>query len=64
MGQLIRAKYWDWQASLLGASVIAFGLGVLLSKYFNNKVAWSAIIIGVFLHGWGMYRMYGRKNHG
>ncbi|KKU19989.1 MAG: hypothetical protein UX30_C0005G0030 [Candidatus Saccharibacteria bacterium GW2011_GWA2_46_10] len=55
---LIKAKYRVWQASLFGATAIAFGLGILVADYFSNKIAWTVIIFGVLLHGYGMYKMY------
>jgi len=59
--KLTKATYGEWQASLFGASFIAFGLGVLLAGY----LAWLAIpalIIGIVMHGWGMYRIHQRNN--
>lgn len=53
----ITAKYGEWQASLFGACFIAFGLGVLLSRYFDNFI-WVVILIGILLHGWGMSKVY------
>ncbi|OGL24909.1 hypothetical protein A2884_02145 [Candidatus Saccharibacteria bacterium RIFCSPHIGHO2_01_FULL_48_12] len=61
MGKLIRARYSVWQASLLGACAIAFGLGILLAGYFSSTFGWLVIIVGVLIHGYGMYRMYSRK---
>lgn len=61
MGKLISAKYSVWQASLFGASLIAFGLGVLLASHINDKLAWGIVLLGVMFHGWGMYNMYKRK---
>ena len=61
MGKLISAQYSIWQASLFGASAIAFGLGVLLAGYVDSSWAWALIILGVLVHGYGMYRMYNSK---
>ena len=61
VGQLISAKYSVWQSSLFGASAIAFGVGVILSDKINITAAWAIIVIGVFIHSWGMYKMYKRK---
>lgn len=33
--KLVSAKYSEWQASLFGACLIAFGLGVLLHRFFG-----------------------------
>lgn len=58
MGKLISAKYSVWQTSLLGACAVAFGLGVLLAGFVSNSWAWAVIILGVLVHGYGMYHMY------
>lgn len=58
--KLVSAKYSEWQASLFGACFIAFGLGVLLHRFFGLW-AWLAIVVGVLLHGWGMKKTYGRN---
>ncbi len=58
--KLVSAKYGEWQASLFGACFIAFGLGVLLHRYFGAW-AWLLIVIGVFLHSWGMSKTYKRN---
>lgn len=58
---LTKAKYGEWQASLWGACFIAFGLGVLLSSYFG-QFAIALILIGIILHGWGMYKINKRNN--
>ncbi|HSE60983.1 MAG TPA: hypothetical protein VLA88_01655 [Candidatus Saccharimonadales bacterium] len=59
-GKLVSAKYGEWQASLFGACFIAFGLGVLLHRFIGNW-AWLIIIVGVFLHSWGMAKTYTRN---
>ena len=58
--KLTKAKYAEWQASLFGACVIAFGLGVLLSEWFGS-IAPVLILIGIVLHAWGMYKMNQRN---
>ena len=59
-GKLVSAKYSEWQASLFGACFVAFGLGVLLHRFFGVW-AWLVVIVGVFLHGWGMKKTYERN---
>ncbi|MBL8160212.1 hypothetical protein JNJ66_07210 [Candidatus Saccharibacteria bacterium] len=58
--KLVSAKYSEWQASLFGACLIAFGLGVLLHRFFGVG-AWLIIILGVLLHSWGMKKTYERN---
>lgn len=58
--KLVSAKYSEWQASLFGACFIAFGLGVLLHRFFGVW-AWLVIVIGVCLHSWGMNKTYKRN---
>jgi hypothetical protein len=58
--KLVSAKYSEWQASLFGACFIAFGLGVLLQRFFGVS-AWLIVVVGILLHGWGMNRTYKRN---
>lgn len=58
--KLTKAKYVGWQASLWGACSIAFGLGILLSRYFG-QFAIALILIGIVLHAWGMYKINQRN---
>ncbi len=60
MKKITKAKYSEWQASLFGASFIAFSLGVWFRELFQNW-AWLILIVGVCLHSWGMYRIYQRN---
>ena len=59
--QLNKAMYGEWQASLWGACIIAFGLGTLLYRYFPQTLVYIAILIGIALHSWGMYRIHSRN---
>lgn len=58
--KLVSAKYGEWQASLFGACFIAFGLGVLLHRFFGVW-GWLIIIVGIILHSWGMKKTYERN---
>ena len=58
---LTKATYGEFQASLFGACGIALGLGALFAS-FIKPLAIITIIIGIFLHGWGMYRIHKRNN--
>jgi hypothetical protein len=57
---LTTAKYGEWMASLFGACIIAFVLGVWLHEYFS-PYAWIIVAIGVGLHSYGMFKMYKRN---
>lgn len=57
---LTKAKYSEWQSSLWGACSIAFGLGVLSARIFE-PYAYVLILIGIILHGWGMYKIHQRN---
>lgn len=56
---LTKATYFEWQASLFGACFISFGLGVLVSKYFQ-PYSLIIILIGILMHSWGMYKIHRR----
>jgi hypothetical protein len=62
MREIYTATYGEYLASLAGACIIAFGLGVLLANVFNN-FAWLLVLLGVVIHGWGMYRTHGKSGH-
>jgi hypothetical protein len=57
---LTHATYREWEASLFGACLIAFGLGVLLAHAMQPYL-WWIILLGILLHGWGMYRIHQRN---
>lgn len=59
--KLTTSTYGEWLASLLGACGIAIGLGVYLAEYLTSLAPWL-ILIGILLHGWGMYKMRQRNN--
>lgn len=60
MNEIIKAKYSEWLASIFGACFIAFGLGILLSRWINF-LAWFAIVLGIVVHAWGMYKVNQRN---
>lgn len=43
-------------ASTIGAGIIGFGLGTLLSNYFSQYTPWI-ILVGLVMHSIGMYKM-------
>ena len=51
-----QAKYLDWLVSLLGACAIALALGLLLPGL--RPGAPYLLVIGVLMHGYGMFKMY------
>jgi hypothetical protein len=57
---LTSAKYGEWMASLFGACIVAFALGIWLTDMFKPYV-WVILVIGVALHGYGMLKMYKRN---
>jgi hypothetical protein len=57
---LTKATYFEWQMSLFGAACIAFGLGVLFATYLQ-WLAIPALILGIVMHSWGMYRIHQRN---
>ena len=58
--KLTQAKYSEWSASLFGASVLSFGLGVWLTDYFQPFM-WGIILTGIIIHAWGMYAIHQRN---
>lgn len=58
---LTKAKYVEWQASLFGACFIAVAIGVLFADTLKQFVS-LLILVGISLHGWGMYCIHRRNN--
>jgi hypothetical protein len=58
--KLTKATYLELQMSLFGASFIAFSLGVLLASYIQ-WLAIPALVLGIMMHSWGMYRIHQRN---
>jgi hypothetical protein len=58
--RLYHAKYSEWLASLIGACLIAAGVGVLLAHWLQASVP-LLVVGGAALHGWGMYRTHRRN---
>jgi hypothetical protein len=56
-----KAKYIEWQASLWGASFIAFALGALLYQFFPQTLLYIVILVGIVMHSWGMYQIHLRN---
>ena len=55
-----RAGYWEWEASLFGALLIAMAAGAIFRDVVM-PLAGLAIVTGIPIHFWGMYRVY-RQN--
>ncbi len=47
-------------ASTLGAGILGFGMGALLGDYIQQYSFWI-ILIGLIMHGWGMYKTHQNK---
>jgi hypothetical protein len=60
--EIWRAGYWEWEASLFGALLVAIAAGALAATVFA-PIAAAMILVGVPLHAWGMFRVY-RRNPG
>lgn len=60
--KLTRARYSEWLASLLGACLIAFGLGALLTQFFSPAFLYWLILVGIGSHSWGMYKTHLRNS--
>jgi hypothetical protein len=50
----------EYQASLLGGCVLFLGLGALAAPYLKD-LSEILVIVGVGVHGWGMYRIRRRN---
>lgn len=59
--KLRKATIWEWQASLFGACFFFFGLGAIFAAYIPDTISYIVIVLGVVLHGWGMYRTHQRN---
>ena len=46
--------------SVFGAGILGFGLGILLAGYLQKFAIWL-ILIGIIMHGWGMYKMHSKN---
>ena len=55
-GKLTKAKLEEL-ASTVGAGILGFGLGALLVNFIQQYTLWI-ILIGLIMHGWGMYRTH------
>ncbi len=58
--RMVRPSSAEYQASLYGAVIGSLGVGTVLAQYLQG-FAWWLVLVGVILHGWGMYRVYRRK---
>ncbi|AIE83796.1 hypothetical protein [Fimbriimonas ginsengisoli] len=61
MAKLTTASTLEYQAAVFGAGFIGFGLGFLL-KDSIGVYSIVVMVIGILLHGWGMYRIHRRDS--
>lgn len=59
--RLRQATYGEWLASLFGACLIAFALGVWAADLLGG-LAPAILLAGVAVHGWGMTAVHRRNN--
>jgi hypothetical protein len=57
---IVQATPLEYQASLLGACVLFLGLGALAASYLKG-LSELLILVGIGVHGWGMYRIRRRN---
>jgi hypothetical protein len=58
--KLKKATPMELEIWMLGAGILGFGLGASLAGYAQQYSPWI-ILLGIILHGWGMYRIYSAK---
>jgi hypothetical protein len=57
---IVQATPLEYQASLLGACILFLGLGALVAPYLNG-FGELLILVGIGVHGWGMYSIRRRN---
>ena len=55
MNRLYTTKYGNYLLSILGACLVAFGLGSVIGEGLGNA-AWLLVLIGVAIHGFAMFQ--------
>jgi hypothetical protein len=60
-GPLRQATYGEWLASLFGACLIAFALGVWAADLLG-ALAPPVLLVGVAVHAWGMAAVHRRSS--
>lgn len=46
---------------MIGAGIAGFGIGSLTDAYVEAGLGIGLLVIGVLLHGWGMFRIYNKN---
>ncbi|MPN22317.1 hypothetical protein SDC9_169700 [bioreactor metagenome] len=46
---------------MVGAGIAGFGIGTLTADYVVVGLSIGLLVIGILLHGWGMFRIYKKK---
>lgn len=59
---LRKATYGEWQLSLFGACFVAGGIGYYLAQYLSVGVASAITVLGILMHGIGIYKIHQRNN--
>ena len=58
MNGTFTAKYLDYLISLVGAGILAFGLGAVTANLIGD-LKWPIIVVGALIHALGMLRTRG-----
>lgn len=61
MKRVIAASVLEYEAALFGACFLSLGAGVLFASLIG-KLAVPFILLGLLLHGWGMYSIHVRRS--
>ena len=57
----IHTSFEEVGISVIGAGILGFGLGALLSNFYS-RFAWPMILIGIVMHSMGMYFVHKNKH--
>ena len=52
---------FEYYSSFFGACLLSVGIGILLSKYVNNYLAYIVVLLGIVIHGVGMFKIQKRN---
>ena len=60
--KIISTSFEEVGVSVIGAGILGFGLGILLSNFYS-RFAWPIILIGIVMHSIGMYLVHKNKHN-